>query len=67
LIVKDFLGNEHDPPSQFRSDGCEEIPIEIQYDYHPPTNEYGSTVLSRFRAMLECAVPGKIETQRAEE
>ena len=67
LIVKDFLGNEYDPPSQFRVDGCEEIPTEIQYDYQPRTNEYHSTVLWRFKAMLECAVAGKIYTQKTED
>lgn len=48
LHVKDWTG---DPPSQFRADGCEDIPEAIRYESLKPMNPFQSLVLARYRGL----------------
>jgi nucleoside 2-deoxyribosyltransferase len=52
LKIKDFLAtSERDPPSQFRADGCEEIPESIRYEASKPTNPFRSLLIAHYRQL----------------
>jgi hypothetical protein len=45
-FVRDFLATSvEDPPSQFRADGCKEIPKSIQYESAKQTNPFRSVLI----------------------
>ena len=50
--IKDFLAtSDSDPPSQFRADGCEEIPESIRYEALKPSNPFRSLLLAQYRQL----------------
>ena len=50
--VEDFLATgTTDPPSQFRADGCEQIPESIQYESLKPMNRFISHLVKEYRAL----------------
>jgi hypothetical protein len=56
--VKDFLAtSDEDPPSQFRADGCEEIPESIQYDSPRRANPFSSSLISDYRRLRPSGEP----------
>lgn len=51
-IVRDFLSTgEGDPPSQFRADGCEDIPESIRYDSRQRSNPFSSLLIAKYREL----------------
>jgi hypothetical protein len=57
LHVRDFRsGGKDDPPSQFRADGCEQIPASIQYEPSRRANTFSSRLVRErdaFRVVFE--------------
>ena len=52
LKIKDFLATSGgDPPSQFRADGCEDIPESIRYEASKPTNPFRSLLIAHYRQL----------------
>jgi hypothetical protein len=52
LKIQDFLAtSSSDPPSQFRADGCEEIPESIRYESSKPSNPFGSALVGAYRKL----------------
>lgn len=50
--VKDFLAaSDRDPPSQFRADGCQEIPESIQYESLQPSNPFRSLLVTHYQRL----------------
>ncbi|GAA0877729.1 hypothetical protein GCM10009119_06970 [Algoriphagus jejuensis] len=49
-IVKDFSSTgDGDPPSQFRANGCQEIPKKTQHEYLERTNPFWSILVSKYK------------------
>ena len=51
-FARDFQSSsDGDPPSQFRSDGCREIPKSVQYETSVRSDQFHSVLVSRSRSM----------------
>jgi TIR domain len=51
-IVRDFRSTgETDPPSQFRADGCREVPEAARHAYRERSNPFRSELIRQFRAL----------------
>lgn len=49
-VVWDFRSTgASDPPSQFRSDGCKEVPKAVQYEYRQRSNPFTSALVGKYR------------------
>jgi len=49
IYVRDFLSTgNYDAPSQLRSDGCQEIPESIRYEYRNPANPFYSSLVGSY-------------------
>lgn len=50
-VVRDFLATSGDVPSQFRADGCQQIPARIRFTPLRPANPYWSALVAAYRRL----------------
>lgn len=52
-VVKDFRSTgSTDPPSQFRSDGCKDVPKAVQYEYRERSNPFRSQLVQKYHESI---------------